>query len=195
MGIVKLLGTVVDSVAQYLRRLGDYNRWTRSIAGKRHASRKKENRVLDNMRDGDMDTVAGDIKDKQKRINRARRELGILLILSCICGCVELRPLPADIDPHEYGLKDAERIYRVEDVPLQTDRGEVELEGKWYVISADFMRTHRENQDDLLDSYARLKTVKRNWLLVIISISAAALLVVILLARKGVGQVVKNLKS
>ena len=156
---LKIIAGAIDGMRLVGNKINGYNKWLRSKGGKAFLRRKKENEFYEELESGDTDIPAGLIKDKQKALDKLKQRLRLSVIfLVLLSGCFKTIPAGPD-NLHPFALKIDEHIYRVDGIELQTSKGPVKLEDEWYVVSADFLRTHRENQNDLEASY---KTIERD---------------------------------
>ena len=137
-----------------------YVEWRSSEEGKAYFDRVEDNAFWQALSRGDTHVIDTGIKEKQDRIRRLKQELGLPLILVCLMlsGCARYT-IPQDrptLAPE--ALMENERTYAVEDLQVKTPGGEKKtLEGKWHIVSPDFLRNHVRNQDDLIKTLKLLK--------------------------------------
>ena len=90
------MGFIVDSVAALIKlgmdlggRRKSYMRWRMSDEGRKYFDRKEENEFWQALGDGDTTVIDTGIKEKQDRIRRLKRELGMGIVLLCLLlsGC------------------------------------------------------------------------------------------------------------
>ena len=173
----------MDGVRFISKHVGARTRWLRSKAGQAFLRREKENEFYDELQSGDTDVPAGMIKDKQKLLDEQKRRLGLLVVLLLLfAGCDTTSPTPANL--HPFALKTDEHIYRVENTELETASGPVKLEDEWYVVSADFLRTHRENQNDLEEAYKRIERERLYALIKLGVLAVIALMIIVAFLKR-----------
>lgn len=140
----------------------EYMKWRTSDEGKKYFSQEEDNRFYEALAKGDTTVMDLEIKKKQKEIDGLLGELGPLCILIgmlFLTGCSNLL-IPKDV-PEAYpeSLLENEKTYMVADMKVKIPgTGNRVLDGKWHVVSQEFMKVHRRNQDNLL---AALKAVKK----------------------------------
>ena len=141
-----------------------YLKWRTSGRGRRYFSLQEETKFYEALEKGNTDVIDAGIFEKQQKINKLRKQLlGTLSVLCLlVSGCV-LMPKPAvrDVPPvTAEWLTEDERSYAVEDVTVNVDGAYKELKGQHYIVSADFVRIFRRNQDTTLEALTQLKHYK-----------------------------------
>jgi hypothetical protein len=102
-----------------------------------------------------------EVRKRQKTINRLLDELGLMCVLVSLClltGCVgpKVNIPDEELLAHSESLESGEKTYRIDGRGVTTKDGK--LYGDWYLVSKEYMREHRDNQDNLLKSLTLLKT-------------------------------------
>jgi hypothetical protein len=189
------MNVVIDTIMTLVRfgmelsgKRRDYMKWRLSDEGKQHFSRKEENRFWEALANGDDSVISVGIQEKQKRIDKLKRELGLTVVLFCLLlpGCRHFSN-PAGIpdgipDMNVNSLQESERTYVVSNMELNVpEEGRKTLTGPWHVVSSDFIVKHTRNQDDLIEALVLLKKERgrRAWYIGITAFSSIVLTILI----------------
>lgn len=167
----------------------EYAKWRMSADGRKHYSLKEQHAFWEAFKRGDTAVIDTGIRDRQSRIDRLRREVGLGVILACmaVSGCVRYS-IPEGIPAaNEQSLTSTERTYVVNDMALKVPgAGERVLPGTWHVISSDMMKLQVRNQDDLVTVLEAFKDSKRElslWRIACAALASISLLVYFLCKR------------
>jgi hypothetical protein len=171
----------------------EYMKWRMSDEGKKSFKQEDDNRFYEALAKGDTTVMDLEIKARQEEIDGLLGELGPLSILiACLflAGCTAVtipkeRPLA-----HPESLLMNEKSYIVRDMKVKTPNdGDQVLKGEWHVVSPEFIKVHRSNQDNLLAALKALKKARNNvrWWQVCVGAGVAAGLMIGY--RAGIGKV------
>jgi len=143
----------------------DYLKWRMSDEGKAYFSRKEENAFYIALMKGNTSVIDTGIKEKQAKIKKLKRELGLSIILICLvcAGCTTYYTIPENKPSMaEESLKTGEHTYVVKDMRASTPDGKnIVLDGNWHIVSQDFMKDHVANQNDLISTLELLKKERK----------------------------------
>jgi hypothetical protein len=158
----------------------EYLKWRLSDEGKKHFTQEQDNKFYEALEKGDTDVMDLEIRERQKEIDGLLGELGplcILIGLLLLTGCSTMT-IPEDRPmAHPGSLLANEKSYVVKDMKVKTPQGNKEvLKGTWHVVSPEFIKVHRTNQDNLLKSLKALKRERKatTWWRVTVGVALAA---------------------
>lgn len=149
---------------------------------------EEENEFYRALEAGDTSVIDTGIYEKQKRIDELRRKLlsslSVLSVCMLLAGCTIFRDPPVRETPKVTveALTEDERSYVVNELTVEVDGEAKTLENR-YLVSADFIRTFRRNQDTTLEALEALQSARR-WMLPIGLIAFAAGAVFMRFARR-----------
>jgi len=171
LGLTGLLKALVRLGVNVTGKQYEYLKWRLSDEGKKYFDQEQDNRFYEALEKGDTTVMDLEIKERQKEIDGLLDELGPLCVLIgflLLAGCSAVT-IPKDrMLAHPGSLLTSEKSYVVEDMKVRTPEGEnVTLNGRWHVVSPEFIKVHRSNQDNLLKALKAVKKGRRNfaWLL------------------------------
>jgi hypothetical protein len=188
--------TTVISIVSDLARLGvnvtarqkEYLKWRTSRKGRKYFTKAEENAFYVALEKGAVDVIDVGIHEKQKRIDKLRRKLlsrlfSVLLLLVLTSGCVGLSRLVPKREVPVTSIETLtveERSHVVSDMPIRSNGKVQVLEGEHHVVTKDFIRKFRQNQDTTLEALEQLNLYK-TWLLPGVGIVAFFLGVLVML--------------
>jgi len=166
LGLPGLVTALVNLGVNLTGKQYEYLKWRTSDEGKKAFKQKDTNRFYEALEKGDTKVMDVEIKERQKEIDGLLNELGPLCILiSCLLfsGCIRATiPLEVPV-AHPGSLLANEKSYVVNNMKVKTPDGDKEtLKGSWHVVSAEFIKVHRTNQDNLLAALNMVKKQRRN---------------------------------
>jgi len=167
--VAGLIGGVVKIVANITENQRAYLDWRLSDDGKRYFSAQEQNDFWKALASGNTQVIDSGIKYKQDKINDMRKRIGLRTItMFCLCitlcaGCRTYTiPATTPLVAVE-ALTSNEVTYVANNMRIETPEGKAKvLEGNWHIVSADFIKLHVRNQDDLIQVMDLLQKQRDN---------------------------------
>ena len=193
LGLTGLVSALVKLGVNLTGKQYEYMKWRMSDEGKASLKQEEDNRFYEALAKGDTTVMDLEIKSRQKEIDGLLGELGPLsLLIACLflAGCTSFtipkeRPLA-----HPESLMMNEKSYVVKDMKVKTPHsGETVLKGEWHIVSPEFIKVHRSNQDNLLAALKKLKKERIHSKIWLTAVSIGAALALLLGYRLGIGKV------
>jgi hypothetical protein len=159
--LVHILAGLTQIGANITSNQRKYLEWRTSPAGQRYFAAEDNNEFYRALERGDTEVIDIGIHAKQQRIDALRKYLGLMSLCVLLCsGCAQMtgsviptRDMPSAVIE---SLTEEERSYVVKDMTVKVAGDVKTLEGQYHVVSPDFIRVFRRNQDDTLVALERL---------------------------------------
>ena len=157
--MIRDLLDIVKHLAQLGVRLTDhqraYLRWRNSQGGHEYFTEEQENEFYAALERGDTSVLSTELHTRQKRLDNLMNKLLLFIcILGVVPGCISTKNhvIPVRDKPviAVEALTAAERSYVVKDMEVKVNGETQILEGEHYVVSKDFIRKYRRNQDNAI---------------------------------------------
>lgn len=198
-GIIFSILSLIVRIVSFFRGKKEPSRLEKFLDRKKY-ERTDRNKVSDAIAEGDSDYADVKRKEQQEKIDKLRRAgmwIIIFMFIPILVGCQTTTKPDETLSPT--ALKATEKTYPLKTPMMVTVTNEVtnnvyalqesaiitnvnnkviELDGTWYAVHAEVLRTMDENQRDLISVYT-----KKNWLERGLLACIGALIVCIILLR------------
>ena len=189
LDIVKNLARIGVRLTEHQRK---YLNWRLSDKGKEYFSAGETNAFYKALSKGDTDVIDVELHKRQRRLDDLASKLGfsfvfMCLLSSCIATKQQVIPVKDKPQPVVEVLLDTERTYTVEDMPVIIDGEDKELSGLRYIVTPDFIKIHRRNQDTAIKAAELALKYKRymTWAASAAILFAGALLGAVFMRKKS----------
>lgn len=146
-------------------------KWRLSDAGNKYYSDKENNDFYEALLKGNTEIIDAIRKEKQKRIDDMKNNLitivGILLIPFCLTSCrlfnptsqIDMKVIEQKWDSNSLTEKDKTYKFSDQSIKITNDSKPTMFHGDWFVVNQDFIKTFNENQDTLIKSLEKIKSI------------------------------------
>jgi hypothetical protein len=155
MNITSIISSLVKLGVNVTGQQYELIKWRTSDEAKLYYSKRENKKFYKAMKKGNIKILDAIRKDKQKRIDSLTKKLLrciLIVLLPMLLYSCSLIPKPQNSwDPNS--LKETEKSYQIKEqnIKIQDKIGSVRFEDDWFLVHSDFIKTHNENQDNLLE--------------------------------------------
>lgn len=139
-------------------------KWRTSEDAKKYYTEKENKEFYKELKRGNLKLVDAIRKEKQERINKLKNQLLKCLIPISFFFIVSCNSIPKYEKPWDVNsLRDEEKTYRIQEqnIWLSGKLNKTRFTDDWFLVHREFIKTHNENQDTLIETLELLKETKQ----------------------------------
>lgn len=139
-------------------------KWRTSEDAKKYYTEKENKEFYKELKRGNLKVVDAIRKEKQERINKLKNQLLKCLIPISFFFIVSCNSIPKYEKPWDVNsLRDEEKTYRIQEqnIWLSGKLNKTRFTDDWFLVHREFIKTHNENQDTLIETLELLKETKQ----------------------------------
>lgn len=139
-------------------------KWRTSEDAKKYYTEKENKEFYKELKRGNLKVVDAIRKEKQERINKLKNQLLKCLIPISFFFIVSCNSIPKYEKPWDVNsLRDEEKTYRIQEqnIWLSGKLNKTRFTDDWFLVHREFIKTHNENQDILIETLELLKETKQ----------------------------------
>lgn len=139
-------------------------KWRTSEDAKKYYTEKENKEFYKELKRRNLKVVDAIRKEKQERINKLKNQLLKCLIPISFFFIVSCNSIPKYEKPWDVNsLRDEEKTYRIQEqnIWLSGKLNKTRFTDDWFLVHREFIKTHNENQDTLIETLELLKETKQ----------------------------------
>lgn len=139
-------------------------KWRTSEDAKKYYTKKENKEFYKELKRGNLKVVDAIRKEKQERINKLKNQLLKCIIPFSFFFIVSCNSIPKYEKPWDVNsLRDEEKTYRIQEqnIWLSGKLNKTRFTDDWFLVHREFIKTHNENQDTLIETLELLKETKQ----------------------------------